>query len=346
VRPLVPVGLLAVSALGCVSGGVESSPTPAASIEGIEEASGVTRIGEDLYIVGDHEPGTYYRLPLAGTQPPRIRIDPARLTRLELAAGPYAADLESINVLPDGRIVILSERLFCLLDKEGIVAGYDHSMAEFGGRGLEGLAVRPLEGRRARVAVLWEGGYPDPDRLPAPVAPTVCQNALRPVVVIHDLDADATEVSVKGKRVVSQFELRVPLPPGDEPFAQRFRAPDLVWHQWEIGAKQEWGFIVLLSSGYGQKPARGWPDECPESDGGKPLKYCYKWLQRFTDEGEPYGEPFDLADTWPKETRHENWEGMGWFEPGESLVFVYDEKLKKKAIDPQEAFVLPLPDGW
>jgi hypothetical protein len=316
-------------------------------IAGIEEASGVARIGDDLYVVGDHEPGTYYRVRLAGLEPPRLRLEPQRLSRHLIAGGSYAADLESIQQLPDGRIVLLSERLFALLDEKGIVARYGSSLAEFGGRGLEGIAVRPLEDGRARVAALWEGGYPDPHRLPAPVAPLVCESALRPVIVVHDLDPGATEVAVEGDSIRAQFDLRVPSPPGDEPFAQRFRAPDLVWHRLHAGEGADaWGFIVLLSSEFGREPRAGAPEECPRAAGGRPLQYCYKWLQRFTAAGEPLGDAFDLAGVLPPGIRDQNWEGMGWYEPGRSLVFVYDERLAKKAVDPQEAFVLPLPAGW
>jgi hypothetical protein len=167
------------------------------------------------------------------------------------------------------------------------------------------------------------------------------------VVVVHDLEAGASGVEVDDERVLRQIQLQVPLPPGREPFAQRFRAPDLVWHRWRWDdGKERWGFIVLLSSGYGEKPARGSSGECPKTVNGKPLEYCYKWLQRFTEEGEPVGEPFPLGSVLPAEIQHENWEGMGWFERGRSLVFVYDEKLKRKAIDPQEAFVWALPEGW
>jgi len=329
--------LLAVAVPACA----QEAPIP-----GIEEPSGVTKVGDELWIVGDHEPGTWYRVRLAGLSPPRLRLEPARMTRQSIAGGPYAADLESIHRLPDGRVAILSERLFALLDEEGIVAQYDATLAEFGGRGLEGLAVRELPGGRARVAVLWEGGYPDPDRLPAPVAETVCRRALRPVVVVHDLDAHAEGLRVEDDAVLAQLELRVPVPAGQEPFAQRFRAPDLVWHRLNGDDEDSWGFIVLLSSEYGEKPPPGAAGECPETANGKPLKYCYKWLQRFTADGERFGPPFDLAAVLPTEIRGENWEGMGWYEPGRSLVFVYDEKLKSRALDPQEAFVLPLPDGW
>jgi hypothetical protein len=334
-------------ALLFATGVLPACAAPRAPIAGIEEASGVTMVDGDLYVVGDHEPGTYYRVRLAGLQPPRLRLEPDRLSRHLIAGGAYAADLESIHLLPDGRIAILSERLFSLLGETDVVAQYAPSLAEFGGRGLEGLAVRPLDDRRARVAVLWEGGYPDPERLPAPVAHLVCESALRPVILVHDLDPGATGVAVEGTAILALLELRVPMPEGVEPFAQRFRAPDLVWHRLHAGeAPDAWGFIVLLSSEYGSEPPPGAPEECPRSADDEPLRYCYKWLQRFDAEGEPFGDPFDLAGAFPPEIRDLNWEGMGWYEPGRSLVFVYDEKVAKRAIDPQEAFVLPLPEGW
>ena len=336
-----------VVALLVATGIVPACASPRAPIVGIEEASGVTRIDGDLYVVGDHEPGTYYRVRLAGLEPPRLRLEPDRLSRHFIAGGEYAADLESIRLLPDGRVVILSERLFALLDEKEIVARYTPSLAEFGGRGLEGLAVRPLDDGRARVAVLWEGGYPDPDRLPPPVAHLVCESALRPVILVHDLDPGAIGVAVENGSILALLELQVPLPPGEEPFAQRFRAPDLVWHRLHEGEGPDaWGFIVLLSSEFGRKPDPGAPEECPRSANGAPLKYCYKWLQRFDARGDAIGDPFDLVGAFPPEIRDQNWEGMGWYEPGRSLVFVYDESVAKRAIDPQEAFVLPLPEGW
>ena len=113
----VGLGFLAlVSVTGCAS---EPPPSGGEPAKGIEEPSGVMRFGDELLIVGDHEPGTYYRLRLTDPAATRIRIEPDRLRRFTLAAGPYARDLESINVLADGRIVILSERLFSLLDGLG-----------------------------------------------------------------------------------------------------------------------------------------------------------------------------------------------------------------------------------
>ncbi len=37
-----------------------------------------------------------------------------------------------------------------------------------------------------------------------------------------------------------------------------------------------------------------------------------------------------------------NWEGMGWFEEGKSLVIIYDAKPK----DPPFAFVIEIPEEW
>ena len=54
----------------------------------------------------------------------------------------------------------------------------------------------------------------------------------------------------------------------------------------------------------------------------------------------------DLDPFFAEPIRGANWEGMGWFEPGRSLVFVYDERVAYRVLDPQEAVVVPLPDGW
>jgi hypothetical protein len=329
------------------TGNVIASDGDEGQIEGIEEASGVTRLGDRLYIVGDDEAGTYYSYPIADDAIGRIPIHPHRLTRHRLAAGRYAMDLESINFLADGRVVILSERLSALFDEEGVATIYGRDFSEFGGRGFEGLAVRPLADGWSRIALLWEGGYPDASRLPASVRDRVCFQAIRPLVIIHDLGPGAVDQEIRQKDLWREFELNVPLPAGNEPEAQRFRCPDLVWHELDVDGRRVWGFIVLMSSGYAVKPTAGSPAECPKTtEKGKSLRWCYKWLQRFTLDGEPYGERYDLDDVFPEIIRPVNWEGMGWFVPGESLVFVYDEKLAKRRVDPQEAFVLPLPEGW
>ena len=40
-----------------------------------------------------------------------------------------------------------------------------------------------------------------------------------------------------------------------------------------------------------------------------------------------------------------NWEGLGWFESGESLVLVHDKKNKLPDGNPA-AVILPLPEAW
>jgi hypothetical protein len=314
-------------------------------VPGIEEASGLVRLGDDLLVVGDHEPDTYYRVKLEAGESGRIRLSPERLERHRVGPGAFAADLEAIGVLADGRLVVLSERAAALLDARGLVAGYGREVVELGGRGVEGVAVRALPGATSRVAVLWEGGYPEVAVLPAALREHAQGVAMLPLIVVHDLPAGAHDVEVGAEaRLV---ELDVPLPPGEEPTAQRFRAPDLVWHRLRSDDPESWGFIVLLSSGWAVPPAPGSIEECGKTGpDGRPLRWCHKWLQRFTADGAPFGGPFDLESALPEPLRTVNWEGLSWFEPERSLVLVYDEKVAARAVDPQEAVVVPLPEGW
>lgn len=355
--------ILAAAGLAFLPGCACKAPPPAAPIAtappadaiaeppilGIEEASGVTRAGDRLLIVGDHEPGVYYSYPASSAavdEPTRLPLDPGRIQRHRLSAGPYALDLEAVGVLADGRPVILSERLSALFDADGFVAVYGRSLAEFGGRGFEGVAVRPLADGSSRVALLWEGGYPEPTGLPRQVRDHVRDLPLAPRVVVHDLAAGARNVQVGGASILSDVELQVPRPVGAEPQAQRFRAPDFVWHQWPVDGAPQWGFLALISSGWGSPPVPGSEAECTKVENGKTLRWCYKWLQRFTVDGKAWGEPFDLDQVLPEELRSVNWEGMGWFEEGRTLVLVYDEKIARRRVSPQEAFLLPLPAGW
>ncbi len=318
---------------------------------GIEEASGVVRDGDRLLIVGDHEPGTYYTAELspddpapAGDDPPgRIPLGKSRLTRHRIPAGDYAMDLESIEVLTDGRVVLLSERLGALVDAEGLVAVYGSGFAELGGRGAEGLAARPMPGGTSRVAVLWEGGYPVGPSTPTGARAFLDGHALKPRVIVHDIAPGERGIGLDPDQAAVDVELQVPVPPGVEPSAQRFRAPDLVWHRLD---GDEWGFLVLLSSGYEALSTPGPAELCPKEIAGKPLRWCYKWLQRFRVDGTPVGEPLDLDDVLPEVIRHENWEGMDWFEEGRSVVLVFDERVSRRKVDPQVAWVVELPESW
>ncbi len=71
-----------------------------------------------------------------------------------MSQGLLAVDLEAIDVLADGRVVVISERLRSMVSKDGVVVGYDDPFAEFGERGLEGLAVRKVDDKTSKVAVL------------------------------------------------------------------------------------------------------------------------------------------------------------------------------------------------
>ncbi len=319
----------------------------AAVPRGIEEASGVRRDGDRLLIVGDHEAGTFYSCPVPRLRDGMLPLEPERLSRHRIASGVHGIDLEAIGVLADDRIVVLSERLAALLDEKTIVCTYDHSLAEFGGRGLEGLAVRDLGAGRSRVAVLWEGGYPEPKRLPEPVRKKVCDRALPPIVLVHDIEPGDVGLRMRSGNAPPEVELSVPRPKGREPWAQRFRTPDLVWYRGERNGETEWGFLVLMSSGRGRRPGPEQADaECPKTEGGRPLKYCWRRLQRFDLQGHPWGEPYDLDVVLPPALRTANLEGMDWFEEGESLVLVYDEKIARRRLDPQVAVVVPLPEDW
>jgi len=286
----------------------------------ILEASGIARQGDSLLLVDDGWRGLYYRFQLKGEKGPVIVLDPSRLEQVKLPQGSLATDLESIDVLNDGRVVVLSERLRALFSAKGVIADYDAHLSEFGKRGLEGVAVRPLPDRASEVAVLWEGGYPEYQHVPAQLRKKLGRRSMRPVIEIHRLNAGEQNVVVRGSRLVP---LDVPRPRGREPKAQRFRAPDLVWQRQPDG---RWGFIVLLSS---------------ENSVQRP-HYMYHWLLRFSADGKRIGQPIDLDAMVPADLRGVNWEGLDWFEDGERLVLVHESHPNPKAV----AYVVQLPDEW
>ena len=286
----------------------------------LAEASGVTRRGDTLLVVDDGHPGVYFRIPLNGRTGPTIPLGGAEVQRVSIQSSPFVSDLESIEVLNDGRVVVLSERLRMLLCSTGVVAMYGAPFSEFGKRGLEGVAVRAGPRRSSLVAVLWEGGYPEYVHLPAALQRSAGRTALKPLVLVHTVESDRKGILVPTD---DAFQLDVPLPPGEEPRAQRFRAPDLVWHR---APDREWEFIVLLSSA--------------NSAGNR--KYEHHWLQRFSTEGERLGAPLDLDKIAPPNMRGTNWEGLGWFEAGKSLVIVNESHPRPSGV----AYVVDLPPAW
>jgi len=290
----------------------------------IKEASGVTRQGDSLLIVDDSDVGAYFRVAIGRLPGPLFDLNNLRPQRILLKNRGLGVDLESIGILADGRVALLSERLRSLVSDEGIIAEYDSELAEMGRRGLEGLAIRPLPNGASRVAVAWEGGYPDFGLLPRRAS---ARSAWLPLILVHDVPRNARVGRVGLKDAAASIELTVPRPPGIEPEAQRFRAPDLVWTR--LPAKQSgdgWGFIVLLSS----------------QNGSANPTFGLKWLQRFDMEGQPVGEPLDLLKYLSRDLAGVNWEGLGWWEPGKKVVLVHEDDPHHRA----HAFILELPADW
>jgi len=270
----------------------------------LKSASGIIRAGSDLIIVGDDTPSTLFRYRLqaddwpSGNGPLLAEIEIGRASA-ERFGGTGAYDLESVDVLADGRIVVLSETLKALLAKDSVVAVYPDPMGEIGGRGLEGVAVRS----DGKIAGLWEGGYFSPEYLPTWIAGAgeIQGGPMRALLCVHALPDDGEpQVCHWGAGVVT---LQLPATPDA---TQAFRATDLVW------GEDGQSLIVLLSSG----------------NAGTSV-FRYKWLQRFSTSGATIGDPINLCarDYLPARVRTGkagNFEGLGWFDPGTSLVLIND----------------------
>jgi hypothetical protein len=291
----------------------------------ITEASGVTRQGNYLLIVDDSVAGAFFRVLIPQPFRPHFSLN----SEPQLVSWPEAKlgiDLEGIDMLADGRLALLSERLHALIGEHGLIAEYDKVVSEFAGRGLEGVAVRSLPGQVSRVAVLWEGGYPQYPYVPLSLKEIAGRVPMRPLLLVHDLKPHAFGVTVLRKDALKVTELEVPLPPGKEPEAQRFRASDLVWYRLETMGREPWGVTALISS----------------ENSSAVRVYQYHWLQRFELDGARVGEPLDLASFLPSAIQGLNWEGMSWFERGKSLVLVHEGSRQH----PSSAYILTLPPEW
>ena len=322
-RDLIIGGLAVITTIGALT-------LPAMPAE-VNDASGITRLENHLLLVGDKNPGRFYRLAIPNHDDKAILIDPEQTMRVDLPNGSLAIDLEGIAVLTDGRVVVLSERLRALVGMDGLIAEYGTPLTEFGNRGLEGVAVRPLANGNSQVAVLWEGGYPEYQAIPEQLRSVVGHLPLRPVIWVHELTKGQTGVHVRDDRkdgVVPQTISLEVQDIGDEapPHAQRFRASDLVWH--ESKSPHGLGFIVLISS------------ENSPPEGKRAFKY--QWLQRFDREGKRVGVPLDLNDVLPDRLRQRNWEGLGWYETGKRLVIVHDSP----PAGIPTAYIIDLPEDW
>jgi hypothetical protein len=290
---------------------------PAMSAE-VRDASGITRVGDYLLIVGDKDSGRFYRFPIPNSSGRAIIIDPEQAMPVDLPNGSLAIDLESIDVLADDRVVVLSERLRALIGMEGVIAEYGTPLTEFGNRGLEGVAVRRLSNGISKVAVLWEGGYPESRAIPQQLRSVVGHLSLRPVIWVHELTKGQTHVHVRDDRkdgVVPQTMSLEVQEVGDEPTpqAQRFRASDLVWHELNKHT-HELGFIVLMSS-----------ENSPRE--GKRV-FQYQWLQRFDMDGKRVGVPLDLNDVLPEGLRQGTGKGLdGTRQLNDSSLFTTHPRL-------------------
>lgn len=304
------LGVLSVVPFGLWAAG--EVPVAAAD-EPVHSTSGITFDGIDFLLVSDKFAGTLFRYTpeqadFRGRVGPRIAsIKILAPSRQPMYGGMLAADLEAVDILPDGEIVVLSEELGVLLSRDSVIARYAKSLSEVGGRGLEGLAIYDSN----RIAVLWEGGYPSPSDLPTrhPGVGEFNSGPFKPLVCVHGIPADARSRSCEnGEGVVV---LQVP-----EALAadQAFRAADLVW-----SADGE-SFVVLLTS----------------LDVATKV-YKYKWLQKFSLAGLPIGAPLNLCAKGylPAELRSGpggNVEGLGWYEPGASLALINDTELTATAV--------------
>jgi hypothetical protein len=178
----------------------------------------------------------------------------------------------------------------------------------------------------SRIAVLWEGGYPQYPYVPLSLKQAAGRVAMKPLLLVHDLKPHAAGVTVLRQDAVKVAELDVASPAGSEPEAQRFRAPDLVWTRFQRADRTEWGVVALLSS----------------ENSSSVRVYKYHWLQRFDMDGIKVGQHLDLANLLPPAIQGLNWEGMAWFERGKSLVLVHEGSHQQ----PSSAYILPLPQNW
>jgi len=291
----------------------------------LSEASGITLKNNKLLFVTDKDAGIYFEYNLSSNFKEIIKIDTTNTVKIELTDAKLALDLEAIDVLVDGRIVALSERLRSLVSIGGIIAEYPEPLSEIGNLGLEGLAIRHIEKDVSRIAILWEGGYPEYEDLPLQLRTTVGRKSVKPEIWIHDIKKGERNLRLKINSFSKTIKLNAPEPEGDEPQAQRFRAPDLVWHK--INRNGDWGFIVLLNSGNSSESNR---------------QFLYARLQKFNIEGDPVGTPLDLYSIIPGDLKKANWEGLGWYEEGKKVIIIHD----KPPMGTPTAFIIDITKVW
>ncbi len=358
----------------------------------ITEISGVARQGSRLLFVSDDEPGCYFELKIEDAAASVIPIDPDKLKRIPMKGCEAVSDFESIVVLADGRVAVLSEDLHALYSQTsvgsktwGVLAKFNQTVTEFGNRGLEGAATLALPNSASRIAVVWEGGYPALTSLPEQIQNALGHGPLQPILIVADVPRNASELFINDSasyRVLQTPKIKdagnsnvapiivdselpksaEPSPQTAPPFAQRYRAPDLVWHIWSEGKDVDTGLIVILSS-----------ENAPLRGSGAKREYKYKDFQRYDLQGKPVGNSIEInalvkplfesvsqmqTAKWSSRMREQfkkvkalldeknwenvNWEGLDWFVRGQSLVLVYDSEPS----DPPFAVVIAIPDNW
>lgn len=154
--------LIALFVAGAALGPTNEHAQP----RGVVEASSVTRLGPNLIVVTDSDPGAYYTVPVRDNNAKVIPIKAASIRRHTFVAGGLASDVEGVDVLPDGRIVALSERRHALVGDGGLVAEYPDFLGEVGGIGLEGLSARAAARGSAALQRVSADGHrvgPSPD---------------------------------------------------------------------------------------------------------------------------------------------------------------------------------------
>jgi len=280
---------------------------------------------DELLIVDDSRNNSYFRVRIPAGAGPVIALNDYLPELVTMPALTFV-DLESIGRLADGRIVVLSERMRALVSQDGLIVEYDYPLSEVARRGLEGVAVRPLPDGSSRVAVVWEGGYPEPGSFHPQLAERAGPGPFDPIIFVSDIAAGANPGRVRWQEGLQKFTLQVPVPEGSVPEAQRFRAPDLEWYRRPGKSPEEWGFLVLLSSQNAVDPPR----------------FLHHLIQRFDAEGTPFGDPIDIAAHAPEKIGHANWEGMCWWEPGKSLILVHEGRGDVKP----NALILELQETW
>jgi len=245
----------------------------------IKEASGIVRVGDKLLIVSDDVPGTYFEYSIQASKrnikfepdkketqsaqtnkqktdskkdKPKIQsvnfeLAPNRITIMgPIGGAELAIDLESIDLLADGRIALLSEQLAALVIIENnesghslsLVKSYDGMVDEIGGKGLEGLAIKK-ENHHSRVAALWEGGCAKKKDLPKQLQDTVDKVYMKPHILVHDIPNKIIPKyeKIKSGKKVKTISLEISKIQKKSKIGH-YRAKDLVWHKD--------GFIVLL----------------------------------------------------------------------------------------------------